>query len=418
VPEQDIATLFPIMILIIMAVIGFALRSVLWTALILVTIVFTVTVTLGLSGWASTVMSAGTMGSPIIILTLAVAHGVHIMASTEQQMRKGVAKHDSVVESLRINMSPVFITSATTAIGFLSMNFSDAPPFRTLGNLVATGVMVAFVLSVWFLPAVIAILPAPVGRGTSMAQRGMGRFADVVIRHSRSILLATGGLATVLTLGVTQIKLDDDFVKYFDQRFPIRVDSDFTQDHLTGLNVLEYSIPAAREGGVADPTYLHRLDQFADWLREQPKVHHVTAITDVIKRLNMSMHGDDPDYRRIPDDPELAAQYLLLYELSVPFGLDLNNQIDVGKSASRVSVNVRNITSKEMRQLDSHAQAWLHANMPDMQAPGTGLSLMFAHISERNINSMLGGSILALVLISRRAEVPAALMVPFNKGER
>jgi hypothetical protein len=144
----------------------------------------------------------------------------------------------------------------TTAIGFLSMNFSDAPPFHLLGNLVATGVMVAFVLSVTLLPAAMAVLPASKGRAETFGSRAMESFADFVIGHRNWLLWASGAVILAMGVGTTQINLDDDFIKYFDERYPIRTDSDFTQDNLTGINVLEYSVPAGREGGVADPKYL------------------------------------------------------------------------------------------------------------------------------------------------------------------
>ncbi|HJM60560.1 MAG TPA: MMPL family transporter, partial [Alphaproteobacteria bacterium] len=400
VPEADVLTLFPIMILLVLVVIGIAVRSVLWTLLTLFSVIFSVFTTLGLAGWAGVVMNAGTMGSPIIILTLAIAHGVHIMVTAKQGLQSGLDKHAAIVESMRVNMAPVFITSVTTAIGFMSMNFSDAPPFRLLGNLVATGVMVAFVLSVTLLPAVMAVLPAPKGQGETLGSRAMARFADFVIGHRGWLLWASGAVIVALGIGTTQINLDDDFIKYFDERYPIRTDSDFTEDNLTGINVLEYSVPAGREGGVADPKYLADLERFAEWFRTQPKVSHVWVLTDTIKRLNENLHSDDPAHYRIPENAQLAAQYLLLYEMSVPFGLSLNNQVNVGKSATRVTVTVVDITSKEMRELDVRAQAWLAENIPDRAAPGTGLSLMFAYISERNINSMLTGSIIALLLIS------------------
>jgi predicted RND superfamily exporter protein len=400
VPEQDTKTLFPIMVAAIFLIIGLALRSVVWSLLMLATVIVTVITTLGLAGWAGVVLNAGTMGAPIIIVTLAVAHGVHIAVSARHELRAGTGKHDALVESLRVNMSPVFITSATTAIGFLSMNFSDAPPFRLLGNLVAGGVMVAFALSVTFLPAAMAVLPSPrLGVG-ELGAGGMARFAEFVIARRRVLLWSTGVLILALGLGITRISLDDDFIEYFDQRFDIRTHSDFAEDHLTGLNALEYSVPDAREGGIADPAYLAKLDAFTQWLEAQPKVTHVDSIVETFKRLNRNMHGDDPAYHRLPDSAELAAQYLLLYELSLPFGLDLNDRINVAKSASRVTALVTDITSKEMRTLDARAQAWLADNAPGMAAPGTGLSLMFAHISERNINAMLTGSIIALVLIS------------------
>ena len=399
VPQGDIATLFPIMIVAIFVIIGVTVRSVTWSLLMLATVIATVLITLGVAGWAGVVLNAGTMGAPIIMLTLAVAHGVHISVSAQQQLRKGVAKHDALVESLRINMSPVFITSATTVVGFLSMNFSDAPPFRLLGNLVATGVMVAFVLSVFSLPAAMAVLPSPrLGRGAIGAD-AMVRFAEFVIARRTLLLWSTTVAVAVFCLGIARISLDDDFIKYFDERYPIRTDSDFMQQRLTGFNSLEYSVPAAREGGIAEPGYLTMLDRLAAWFGEQPKVAHVDTIAETFKRLNKNMHGDDPGFYRIPESSELAAQYLLLYELSLPFGLDLNDRINVSRSASRVTVLLRDITSREMRELDRQAEEWLAANAR-AEVPGTGLSLMFAHISERNINSMLGGSILALVLIS------------------
>ena len=400
VPEQDMATLVPIMFGLVLLILGISLRTVTGTAVTLSIIVFSVFGTMGLAGWAGVVMNAGTMGAPVIILTLSVAHSVHILATLRQQMRGGATKRDAIVESLRVNMAPVFITSITTAIGFMTMNFSDAPPFRTLGNIVATGVMLAFALSVTLLPALMAVLPVRVRPAATTRATVMDRLGAFVVRRRNPLFWAVGALILMLASGIHRINLDDDFIRYFDEGIPIRVASDFTQANLTGLNVLEYSLPAGEDGGISDPNYLARLDRFAAWYRDQPKVVNVLALSDIFKRLNQNMHGDDPAFYRLPDNRELAAQYLLVYELSLPYGQDLNNRIDVAKSASRFTVFVADIASKEMRELDARAQAWLAENAPAMAAPGTGLSLIFSYISESNINSMLLGSTLALVVIS------------------
>ncbi len=132
----------------------------------------------------------------------------------------------------------------------------------------------------------------------------------------------------------------------------------------------------------------------------QPEVTYVQAFPDIMKRLNKNMHDDDLNFYRIPDDPELAAQYLLLYELSLPFGSDLNDRIDIAKSATRMTVVIRNVSSKGQRQLDQRAQAWLLANSPDLATEATGVSIIFAHLSIQNIVSMLRGTITAMALIS------------------
>ena len=400
IPMRDLQTLFPLMFLFILAIVGVSTRTISGTFATLIVIQMSVFGALGLFGWARAVLAPSSEISPIIILTLSVAHSVHILTSMRLSMQEGLAKHDALVEALRINMAPVFITSITTAIGFLCMNFSDAPPFRLLGNIVATGVMIAFVMSVTLLPALVSLLPARVSQGSGVGSRMMDSLANFVVAYREKLFWGTGAVIVLLAFGILRIDLDDNFLKYFDQSEPIRVTSDFTEANLNGLQMLQYSVPAADEGGIADPEYLKNLEDFGHWFKSQPKVTHVAAITEVFKRLNQSMNGDDPAFYRLPEGRDLAAQYLLLYEMSLPYGLDLNNQINVSKSASQLMVSVKDISSKEIRELDARAQKWLSENMPKVHAPGTGLSVVFSHISGRNIESMLAGSLTALVVIS------------------
>jgi len=112
------------------------------------------------------------------------------------------------------------------------------------------------------------------------------------------------------------------------------------------------------------------------------------------------MHADDPEWYRLPDDRQLAAQYLLLYEMSLPYGLDLNNQINVDKSATRFTVTVDNLSSQEFRVLKENAEAWLVANTPPpMHAEGTGTTVMFTYLMFRNMQKMIQGTFAALLLI-------------------
>jgi predicted RND superfamily exporter protein len=142
------------------------------------------------------------------------------------------------------------------------------------------------------------------------------------------------------------------------------------------------------------------VDRFADWYRQQPNVLHVNSLTDIMRRLNKNMHGDDPAWYRLPGERDLAAQYLLLYEMSLPYGLDLNNQVDISKSATRMTVSLESISSTEMLGMEKRAQQWLAENAPHMQSDGASPSVMFAYIGQRNIHSMLTGTSIALVLIS------------------
>lgn len=159
-------------------------------------------------------------------------------------------------------------------------------------------------------------------------------------------------------------------------------------------------MPASGSNGVSDPAFLAQAAAFADWLRTQPEVRHVDSITDTFKRLNKNLHGDDPAYYRLPEDRGLAAQYLLLYELSLPYGLDLNNRLNIDKSSTQIVVTLENLDSARLREIAQRGEGWLKDNAPALSAIGIGPSIMFAYISERNIRSMMVGTFLAMVLIS------------------
>jgi len=407
--EQDAKTLIPLMFLVLAFLVGLSLRSFLGTLSVLAIISISMCTGLGLAGWLGLSLNAASIGAPVLILTLAVADSIHILATMFHMMHLGRPRREAIAESLRINLHAVFLTSITTVIGFLSMNFSEAPPFRDLGNIVAIGVTAAFAYSVLFLPALLAVLPIKVTTRPNEAERHCDRFASFVLHRRKAVFWGMLILTVVLTFGILNIELNDNFLTYFDDSFEFRRATDFVIDHLAGWDVMEYSLKSAGPGGINDPDYLATVEAFANWYREQTKVVHVLSIADTLKRLNQNMHGDDPSYFRVPGQRELAAQYLLLYEMMLPFGLDLNNQITVDRSATRLTVHFKSLSTNEIRAIDDAAQQWLKANAPaHMVTYGTGLSMVWAHITSRNIRSMLLASFLALMLIS------AILMVAFR----
>ncbi|MEW8500103.1 MAG: MMPL family transporter, partial [Candidatus Thiodiazotropha taylori] len=398
--QDDMKSLYPIMFGAVILVLVLMLRSIPGTISTLIIIVLMIIATMGLTGWLGIKMSPPTTTVPIVIMTLAIADCVHILVNFLHFMREGEAKYQAMMESLRINLQPIFLTTLTTAIGFLSLNFSDAPPFRDLGNMAAMGVVLAFLLSITFLPAMMMLLPVKALSGDTMGSLAMVRFAEFVIRNKKQLLWGMGILILFLIAQIPSNRLDDRFVEYFDETIDFRQDTDFATENLTGIYLIEYSLESGETGGISDPGFLQKVDAFAQWYRQQPHVLHVNTITDIMKRLNRNMHADDDSWYRLPDQRDLSAQYLLLYEFSLPFGLDLNNQINVKKSATRFTVTLESISTQQLLQIEDDAQQWLLENAPEMRIDGASPSVMFAHIGSRNIIAMLKGTTTALIIIS------------------
>lgn len=364
-------------------------------------IVGSVIVGLGAAGWLGIEISPPVANAPTVILTLSVADCMHLLVSYFQSRRRGDSNAQAVAHTLKLNRQPVFLTSLTTVIGFLALNSSEAPPFHDLGNTVAIGIAAGWLLAMLLLPALLVILPMPVKGDGSKQNRQMLSLANLVLRRPRLFFGFSVIFIAVTAVGIGKNQLYDVWAEYFHPSMQIRQDSDFARQHLNGFNTLEFSLNSGENGGVADPDYLQQLEDFANWLRAQPEVMHVTSFTDIMKRLNRNMHGDDDDWYRLPQQRDLAAQYLLLYEFSLPFGLDLTNQINLDKSATRLIAGLHSSSTLAVLGLQERAGQWLRDNTPaHFFHPGASSDAMFAHTGKRNVISMLYGSLLGLLAIS------------------
>ncbi len=400
---KDLSTLTPIMYAVLLIVTFLTIRSVSATIATLVVIILSSLIAVGAGGIMRVLLTPVSLTAPTVVLTLAIADSIHVLVSMRELMQNGMEKTKALVESIRINFLAISITSLTTIVGFLALNFSDSPPFQHLGNMTAAGIAGAWALSLFLLPAMISLLPMRV-KATQQHVRTNNiftRLADFVIARPVKILLVTGFIAFGLSITAFTNQLNDVWTKYFDESIPFRVDTDFAIEHLGSLNPIEFSINARGPGGINDPEYLQNMDQFTAWLRQHHYVNHVFSITDVFKRLNKNMHGDEDSYYRLPTNANLSAQYLLLYELSLPYGQDLNDRINIDKSATRITASLGDISTVETREFIAESKAWLEENTPEyMWTNPTGPTQMFSFIAKRNIESMLRGNVIAVVLIA------------------
>ncbi|MDN2665263.1 MMPL family transporter [Vibrio sp. 14N.309.X.WAT.E.F5] len=401
--QEDSSTLVPLMLLVVLVFLTFMLRSFFSVVATLVVIISSIVATMGLSGWAGMFLSTATVNVPTLVLTLAVADCVHVIVTMRQAMQRGMEKARAIQYSIKLNAMPILITSVTTAIGFLMMNMSDSPVLRDFGNLSALGVIIACFLSVTMLPALLKLLPVKTLPANEAAQNKvtfMDKLGDFVVTNRKALLpistLVIVGAAALIPLN----KVNDESVKYFDTSSEFRQAADFMEETVSGMTTISIAVKTNESQAIADPVFLQAIGDFTDWLRVQPETDHVATLSDVYMRLNKNMHGDDDSYYQLPLNRELAAQYLLLYEMSLPYGLDLNNQINVDKSSIKMVLTVDNLGSLELVELEERIYSWFAANAPQYEVVASSPSLMFAHIGETNMASMLSTLPITLVLIS------------------
>lgn len=399
--QMDATTLIPTMFGLLILFLWLFLRS--FTAMMgtLAVVLMSSGLGIGLALAIGIPMSSVATSAPLIILTLAVADSVHLLVSYFHELKLGKGQNQAMLNALEINLQPIFLTSITTVIGFLSLNFNESPPVRDMGNMVAIGVSGAFIFSVSFLPALMMLFKQKVKNINEGRPLWAEQFADFINRKANVLGLTLIAVTALFAWSASKNDLNDMLFEFFAEKLPARQEINYVNENMTGIMSLYYTVHSQKENGITNPSYLKTLDRFKQWLEQQPEVKHVNGFSDVIKRINRMLHNNDSAYAVIPDNRQMIAQDLLLYEMSLPFGMDLNNQIDFKKQSSNLRIQLDNIKTKQLIALQQRADSWLEQNAsPGFKAEATGPDYMFARITFRTIQSMAIGTTVAIVLIS------------------
>ncbi|MHA7870777.1 MAG: efflux RND transporter permease subunit [Hyphococcus sp.] len=399
--KKDLTTLIPLTFLVFLVLLIFLLRSVVIAGALFATALCAAASAMGLAGWAGLQINAATAHVPTMIIALGVASLAHLAVSTRRHIRDGDHQDDAVAKALKTDARPIALTLSTTSLGFLTLLAADAPPFQQLGGLVAVGAGLCLFYGLVLLPALLRSINIRLQAPRSLIMQTVTAATDLAVGRRR-LLLAIVPLGGALAIaGLSRIVIDDTFPDYFDERFEFRRHADLIEEHLTGLEVVEFDIGGAAENAIYDAAYIDKLDQFETWLSGQPKVAHVSSILEIYRRLNRHLTDGRIESAVVPDDREALAQYILLYEMSLPLGQDMTNAITIDKARSRVTAIMRGASTSEVRALRERAEGWL-ASTPStaIDGDGTGLAVMFAYLSSLNVKSMIGGTALALVMIS------------------
>ena len=402
--------LMSIMFVVCLVLSGILLRSIQASFVMLVLAISSVMMALGIAAMFGIPITGPSSSGPVIISAIAIANTIHLMSSYLLSTRRGVVKNEALVDALQQNLKPIFLTSLTTTIGFLCLNLSDVPPYRYLGTTAAIGVVCGFILSFSLIPAILALLPlSKTHRNKGLAKTdhavrktdAWDKLGTFVAQNPKPLALSVLVLAVISSSLIPNNTIDDRLIQYFDEETPIRSHTKFVMENLSPFYAMSLTIPSNDTGGISDPEYLRYLEKLTLWTRSQPEVQSVVSLTDTYKQLNKNMHGDDEAWYKLPDSRELASQYLLLYELSLPYGKDLTNQIDIDKSASKLWIGFYDLPSSKMREFDQRMIAWMKNNIPaHMQSPPTGPPLLFAYIWNDATMSNVYGMLTAIALIA------------------
>ena len=398
--KRDLSTLIPIAFVVVTALMILGLGTIAgWLGTAIVTFGGT-TVTMGFAGWIGVDLIPATATSPLAVMVLVAASCVHLILTWTRRLSQGDSREQAAIVAYEENLAAVAVANITTACGFLCLNFSASPPLAEMGNIVAFGIIMGWLLTGSVLPAIMKRCPDYRFRPVRIPPRWLGGLARVTQRHASVIIVVFGTGAAIAVSGLLQIRFDDNALRYFDESFEFRRDSQVIERQLTGMETVQFSVRDPAGESVFSPEFLGQVDTFANWLSIQDKVVFVGSVTDVIKRLNQTLYGGDPAAYRIADTAQANAQAMMLYELSLPVGQDMNQMLDIGRTQTRVVAVLADASGQDIKRFANMAEAWMTENTPAIATQAVSVGVAFAELSQRNNRAMLLGMITVLMLVS------------------
>ena len=473
--DQDTQRFFPFVALLAVFFLWLTFRRPSGVAVPMLVVGFSILFTLAIMVVFEVPLNTITSALPVFLISIGVADGIHMFSEYRENRIEGLPREKAVCLMLDKLALPVTMTSITTAVGFLSLTVSDIVPIFTFGIFVAVGTLLAMVLSLIFIPALLMVLPEKVsasqeGSGTDenlsrgvhqvnfmdrLFQKSLDVMTAWVLRNARPVLLAALAICAISIYGLSQVKVESSLESYFQADAPLVI-ANRAMEKLSGSRTINIVITkTGEEEPWKNPDNLKVVEEFQEFLANEPRVKRTLSLVDLIKRISYAFNENRKEFNRLPNGFEfleseeifeengqtekrtvkreisgrdLIAQYLVLYENSG--GDVLSDVVDSEYLNLNLAVTISsNSTTEEEKLLQSIEDYAVRQFPQGFSMTSSGMVPINVATSNEVVTSQirsLSGSILAvflmLALIFRSVSrglmgmIPLVFTVLFNFG--
>ena len=317
---------------------------------------------------------------PAILFVIGVSDVIHIYARYTHELRLGTPKLPAIQQAYKEVGRANFFTSATTAVGFLSLTITDIKPIADFGIFTALGVMYAFVLSLTLFPALLVLIPPPQKTETHSRRLFQNHHLEkflLLIQARRKWILASIWL--ILAAGffaLSQLKVNNYLLEELPEGDELAEDYGFFETHFSGVKSMEVAIePASASLDLLSYDLLKQMDTLSQFISRHYDTKAIISPASLIRRLNQAQHQGDPGSYQFPDKQEFNRIKPLLRLISRTPGA--KPLITEDKNMARLSAGVKDMGGFIMRQKHQNLLTFTQTNCPDLKISHTGMAHIF-----------------------------------------
>ncbi|MBI3961354.1 MAG: RND family transporter [Deinococcus sp.] len=418
--SRDMRQLTPLVLVVVLITLALSFRCFRGVMLPLLVVILSLIWTIGLMALLGRPITLiGTM-MPTLLVAVGAAYAIHVVDEYLHLYAQTRSRPEAVKETMTRVGLPVFMAGLTTLIGFLTLAFSPIPPIREFGLFTAFGVLTAMAVSLTLVPAWLVLLPPPRNRlsrsGKSDLRQLLEKLGQLIIRWRWGVVAVALALLAGALYGTAQLRVDSSFIKYFRPHTELREADQILNQRLAGTTTLNIILDTGQPDELKSPALLSTIAGLEQHLRELPEVGDSLSLATLVQTMNRTMHGDQPEYDRLPNEVETItetrtvsqdglpvtqerqvsgrdqiAQYLLLFESS---GGDLARVTDPAFQQANVLFFLKSGSTATIQQVISATRRYLSANLP------AGVTVSFAggaNLSLALNDLIVGGQLTSII---------------------
>ena len=398
VMEREVAWFVSVGIVLLVAFLWFAFRTV-WGVLVPLTVVLMSGLwTLGIMVATGKAVDVMTVVLPTILFVVGISDVVHVLTRYYDERRDDATHEQAMRRAFKEVGLATFLTSLTTALGFLTLLTSSIGPVHDFGVYAAVGVGVAYVLAFTLLPSVMVLAPPPAisKQGTGVFWNGaLHRALRWTLRNKRTLAYAWMAVAVGSAWLGSSLRVDNKLIEDLREDDPFRQQFAFFEREFAGVRPFELAVtlPEAAE----EMASLRTLDALEQYLKDDYGVGAIVGPATAVRMAHRGWMGDRESAFSIPADRTTLRRIMKPMKRSGQWRMLV---ADDGRTV-RIFGKVEDGGSQAIEAKNNAMNEWCLANMPEgctWKVTGT------AHLVDVNnaslASDMVGGLGLALVAVA------------------
>ena len=411
----DMKRMIPIVLMVIILVLFLVLRNLKSTFFTLLVVIFSTIWAFGLMAAVNIPIYAVSTMLPVMLIAIGVADGIHLYSHLYMFLDDNpqATRQEAVSDMLREMWKPVVMTSVTTAVGFISLLTSQVYPIKYFGIFTAFGVLAAMIFSLLLVPASILVFGLPHAKKKNQSKKKDDkktnhlayRFAESTLKNKNWVYISTIIIIAVSIFGMTKVWINSSFLEKFETNSDIVLTDKFINENFGGTSTLNIVLEGEQENTFKNPEVLKLIVKMQNKVVDQLTiVGNSFSLGDYLKRMNKVMHADSAKYDIIPENQDLIAQYLLLYEMSGD-PENLWQVVTEDYQKANITIQLKSDNSKALNSaiaiVDEYREAFESHDVQINYAGSGYKALVFTDlILEGQITSLIMSLIIIIILLS------------------